>query len=393
MIISATKNSWLQLLLLLSFPFSSLAQNLLPNPSFEDINTCHKYHEECCPSAWRSTTPKLIKYHRHDQHFDPGLAQDGNKYLSLLLYDKARKFDRKFLQGQLLCPLEKGQLYEFSIYIKTEQLRIRQLEVVFRDSVFFEKNNTALMGLQADISLPLPANFQASQWTKLKANYRATGQEKFILIGNFSPDEASDIQPIDEKAFRKASRRYRPKMRLLCMVDQLSLQVVEGAAPNCDLEARRAAIYRDSFRHISPPPAPLPTAIKIDSIPPSPPPPPSIADIKAGKVIVLKNVNFQSGTALLIDASFQELQNIRNLLIQNPNLGFVIKGHTDDVGQASDNWQLSRERAKTVYDYLARNGVDKRRMRYEGFGETRPIASNATAAGRLLNRRVEIEID
>ncbi|MEM1321411.1 MAG: OmpA family protein [Bacteroidota bacterium] len=370
------------------------AQNLLPNPGFEDINVCHKYHEECSPKGWRSTTPKLVKFHRFDPSIAPGEAREGLNYMSLLLYDKARPEDRKFIQTELLCPLDSGRWYEFQVHIKSEKFWFAQLDIAFLDSIFFEKKNQPLLGLAPTLGLPIPPSLPANQWVFLSGRFQAKGTERFLLIGNFSPSEQLAIRPLDEKAYRKAKRRYQPKLRLLCSIDQLSLHPSEGEVSNCDLAASRQRIYQDSFRHIAPPPPQL-VAIApppIDSTPPPPPPPTAPPKLVTGQTIVLNNVNFESGTAQLIPASFPELQNIRQALLQHPNLHILIKGHTDDVGSASDNWLLSRERAKTIYDYLARQGIHKERLSYQGFGETQPIASNDTAAGRQLNRRVELEV-
>ena len=69
-----------------------------------------------------------------------------------------------------------------------------------------------------------------------------------------------------------------------------------------------------------------------------------------------------------------------------------IGGHTDSAGAAEYNLALSERRAKTVQAYLAGRGVDIERLKYRGYGETQPIASNETPAGRAENRRVVLRI-
>ena len=71
---------------------------------------------------------------------------------------------------------------------------------------------------------------------------------------------------------------------------------------------------------------------------------------------------------------------------------FEISGHTDSDGSAEYNEGLSSRRAQTVRDYLASNGVDVSRMTVRGYGESQPIADNATAAGKAENRRVVLRI-
>ena len=69
-----------------------------------------------------------------------------------------------------------------------------------------------------------------------------------------------------------------------------------------------------------------------------------------------------------------------------------ISGHTDDIGGEETNLKLSQDRAKSCYDYLVFRGIKTSRLRYAGFGEARPIASNNTNEGRELNRRVDFEL-
>lgn len=108
--------------------------------------------------------------------------------------------------------------------------------------------------------------------------------------------------------------------------------------------------------------------------------------------VVLKNVFFESGSAGLLPKSQVELDKLFELLQQHPGLKIQINGHTDNVGSAEDNLELSLNRAKAVYDYLVAKGISPDRLRYKGFGESKPIASNDTEAGRQMNRRTEFQI-
>ena len=68
---------------------------------------------------------------------------------------------------------------------------------------------------------------------------------------------------------------------------------------------------------------------------------------------------------------------------------FAVYGHTDNVGDDNANMALSTDRAYSVYDYLMSKGITKEQMSFKGFGETKPLASNDTEAGRAKNRRTE----
>jgi outer membrane protein OmpA-like peptidoglycan-associated protein len=74
------------------------------------------------------------------------------------------------------------------------------------------------------------------------------------------------------------------------------------------------------------------------------------------------------------------------------NLQVTIEGHTDNVGNPTDNLILSQNRAKSIYDYLVSKNIDKSRLSYKGYGETKPIASNSTADGRAKNRRTVFKV-
>lgn len=111
--------------------------------------------------------------------------------------------------------------------------------------------------------------------------------------------------------------------------------------------------------------------------------------IEAGKTLVLDNIIFKSGTAILEKESYASLQLLHQGLSDHPKLCIAIHGHTDNVGSSEDNTNLSTNRAQTIYNYLIKEGIDKKRLQFMGFGEDKPIASNDTSQGRKKNRRVE----
>ncbi|MGB3545649.1 MAG: OmpA family protein [Saprospiraceae bacterium] len=105
--------------------------------------------------------------------------------------------------------------------------------------------------------------------------------------------------------------------------------------------------------------------------------------------IVLRNVLFATASAELLPASRPELERLVKLLTDNPGLVIRIDGHTDNVGSDADNLKLSKNRAAAVRGFLEKAGIAATRLSSEGYGESRPVADNATAEGRRLNRRTE----
>jgi outer membrane protein OmpA-like peptidoglycan-associated protein len=112
----------------------------------------------------------------------------------------------------------------------------------------------------------------------------------------------------------------------------------------------------------------------------------------AGSAVVLRNIEFESGSAVLLTSSLHELRRLLALLKEYSDMHIQLRGHTDNVGTPADNLLLSEARAKSVYNWLAEQGVDAQRLSFKGFGESLPIAPNDTEAGRQENRRTEFII-
>src|SRR5881394_2517903 len=106
--------------------------------------------------------------------------------------------------------------------------------------------------------------------------------------------------------------------------------------------------------------------------------------------VVLRGVTFETGRSALHPDSYTILDIVAASLIANPGINIEIAGHTDATGAPTTNTRLSQSRAEAVRAYLASKGVAPERMVARGYGPTQPVAPNTTAAGRALNRRVEL---
>ena len=111
-----------------------------------------------------------------------------------------------------------------------------------------------------------------------------------------------------------------------------------------------------------------------------------------GKQFVLTDVNYQSGKHSITSSSYSYLNKITKLLKENSSIKIHLKGHTDSDGDDENNFILSQKRAKSVSDYLVKKGVKEERITFEGYGESRSIATNESKEGKQLNRRVELLI-
>jgi len=140
-------------------------------------------------------------------------------------------------------------------------------------------------------------------------------------------------------------------------------------------------------------------AMQKEEAPPPPPPPPAPRAAPAPppapveERIVLRGVNFDFDKSDIRPDAAVILDEAASQLAGHPSGNVTVGGYTDSVGTDAYNQGLSERRANSVKDYLVGKGVDASRLSTVGYGETNPIASNDTADGRALNRRVELNLD
>ena len=115
-------------------------------------------------------------------------------------------------------------------------------------------------------------------------------------------------------------------------------------------------------------------------------------DTARGLIVNLSDVLFDFGQYTLRPGARERLAKISGIVLAHPGLQLEVEGHTDSVGSEEYNQQLSENRAASVRDYLVQQGVSGNNVTASGFGETTPVASNDTAAGRQQNRRVELVV-
>lgn len=118
----------------------------------------------------------------------------------------------------------------------------------------------------------------------------------------------------------------------------------------------------------------------------------AVLPIEENVTIILNNVFFDFNSHILRDNSKQELNRIVSMMTERPTMLVEIAGHTDASGPDTYNMILSERRAKSVAGYLVSQGISSTRIQVAFYGETKPIADNATKAGQRKNRRVEFKI-
>lgn len=105
-----------------------------------------------------------------------------------------------------------------------------------------------------------------------------------------------------------------------------------------------------------------------------------------------QHIYFATGSYVLLKKSWPSLDEVVNILKNDPDLKLIIEGHTDNAGTTQKNQVLSENRANAVMQYLTAAGITQARLQAIGYGEQQPVADNTTNDGRAKNRRVELKV-
>lgn len=116
-------------------------------------------------------------------------------------------------------------------------------------------------------------------------------------------------------------------------------------------------------------------------------------DTAKGLIVNVSDVLFDTGKSTLKPGAKVRLAKVAGIILAYPDLKLEVDGYTDSTGTAEFNQELSERRADAVHDFLVSQGVSPNNVSARGFGKEDPIATNSTAAGRQLNRRVELVVN
>ncbi len=117
-----------------------------------------------------------------------------------------------------------------------------------------------------------------------------------------------------------------------------------------------------------------------------------LKNVCIGCVIVLRNIFFDFGKSDIRPESTMELNRLVQLMKDIPQIKVEISGHTDNIGSETSNLKLSEDRAKSVVNYLIKNGIPSARLVFKGYGSSKSLAPNDSDVNRQLNRRTEFKI-
>lgn len=281
---------------------------------------------------------------------------------------------REYIQTELKETLKAGETYKLSFYVSLSEYSKGAVATIgglftsyriwdtTRQMLTDNRVKTLSNGMKQviatfyqpqvvnDFNRPL---FDTSNWQKVEGIFVANGGERYLTIGNFYPEEQSNhIDPMNTQNILPGAYYYIDDVELYC------LSCKEKKKENVDIEDNKSKEYA----------------------------------LMVGNTVVLDDIFFDFDKSVLLPQSYVALLKLRNLLNENPNMKILLAGHTDNKGKDKYNEKLSEARAKAVYDYLVERGIDKKRLKYAGFGAKHPIADNKTEEGRAKNRRVEFTI-
>lgn len=335
-------------------------KNLVPNGSFENYRKKSGDVRKAIP--WKPI--ETIDYYQNPLTNDTTVqkgAYEGYCYTGF----RFRKKYKEFLQAKLAEPLHRGTIYEFSMHIRLafwSNAVLKSFGAVFTKAGY-KGQQDAIKSNMADTVCQKgsPGLFKGFQWFTVKGFYKADGGEKYITIGNFAPIIKKDM--VRMNAFRVGFKES------YYFVDDIKLVKARQFEEKVDVQIVGPS-YQDFMSDST-------LTVK--------------ADIKVGEKVELNNISFENGRYYLLPESNIELNKLAQYLIKNPTVQIQINGHSDNDGLKYKNQKISELRAREVFEYLIKKGVQNK-MYFKGFGSSQPIADNKTQEGRAKNRRVEFEI-
>lgn len=351
-------------------------ENLVYNPSFEEHRRCPTKIDAMGvmreADAWWQPTGGSSDYFnacggrectvpRNKMGFQE--AHSGEAYCGIYC---SQELYREYLQTELKTPLQGGKRYRVSFWaslaeksphavatlgaiLTHERVQDSARGILMeRESRSMDGNGSQSIATFFDPQVVNPVENvvnNTKEWIQISGEFTAEGGERFLTIGNFY-------------SFNKSN-------------------VVSAKGTNTPLPG--AYYYIDDIE-----------VVCLDSIENAPAPEPE--KVPVGKVVTLQNIFFATGESEVLQQSYNELMKLKQLLENNPGMQIELRGHTDNQGTLEYNQKLSEARAKAVADYLVEKGIDRKRLSSIGYGKSQPIADNATAEGRQMNRRVEYRV-
>lgn len=333
-----------------------IIKNIVPNGSFENFRKKSGNIKNAIP--WQQIAS--VDYYQEPISNDTAKqrgARTGTCYAGL----RFQKKYKEFLQVKLAEPLHRGTIYEYEMYVRLafwSNASLKSLGALFTKMGYKSQGDVVRASLIDTVSKK-SSFINGYQWFKVSGKYQADGGEKYLTIGNFSPNVKKDMVRMNvfKLGFKEA----------YYFIDDIKLVKAKEVVERVKVEIVGSFnLEQDSVLEVK-------------------------KDVKVGEKIALKNIFFENGRYYLLPESYSELNKLAQYLLRNPHMEVQINGHSDNVGSKSKNQKISEQRAREVFEYLIKKGVQNK-MYFKGYGSSLPIASNDNDIDRAKNRRVEFEI-
>lgn len=385
----------------------------LTNPSFEGIPAAgNKYFflqgwRDCAPYYFQGETPPDIHQFGYKLFDVNVVAQDGNTFVGMVTRENRETWE--MISQKLESMMFADKCYEFSIHLAKADLYISGVDPSDTINPIIKNFNKAVKLRIWGSSSPCKKTqllaeselVNHSDWKKYTFRFKPKRNYTYILFevfyktpvlvpynGNLLLDNASDIVEIP-----------CPSDELLAQVD-INKPKPTIITPSANITtAKKVSKPKDNSIVASVNNNKIDQGKKQDS---------SVSSRAKHKEKILKKLNkktiatgqtfkieklfFQADSSRINDESHEVLDEIFTFLKDNPNVIIEIGGHTNGVPGVDYCRRLSTARAKNVAEYLYKKGIPKYRIKYKGYGKSKPLESDRTPSGRKKNQRVEIKI-
>lgn len=338
------------------------AQNLVPNPSFEDVNICTEYVAPCAPSAWVAVAPEVIKM----KYLCNGTALQGQHHVSLLLEGRDNPDSRVYIQTRLLCPMEKGTTYRVRMYINTDNYPLRA--AIRFDTAFIFTENAGCLSVPA--SLELNENDQQKKlwrlnhpWYILEKNYVATQRTTHIIIGNFKAPQKKEGYALYSNA--------------QLFIDSISITPLEENAALCkEADSIHRFLYAEHHRHTIPDTYATPPGKQI------------LHQLKGDcDTVILKDDLFSQDHTTINKNYNKQIEEVLKDYHNSSKNRIQLIGYSWQAASEEYNKIISYDKAKALASYLVYNqGYSFEDFDIRGMGKTQPRYDTANGD----NNRIEM---
>jgi OmpA-OmpF porin, OOP family len=381
-------------LVLLAEIVNTYGQNLVPNPSFEDMKRCPnalnfgnakhifyswKVPNQSTPDYYTSTCNKIQMFGVPNNLNGKALPHDGNSYIGIIAgsHDRSKHIkqgdSKEYVQVKLLQPLVIGQTYcvKFYVYHASKNIfTVNQIGMYISTDKVKEKGGNRINRTPQVVSNDL-LNKAHSDWEQVCGVYLAQGGEQYITIGSFLTAAEENFQVLP-KYKGKEMRHSANAQYAYYFIDDVSVVAV-SAGESCGCKPAEAPTEKENLPEVE-------VQTEEDST------------FNPGQTITLLTATFGTNKWELPQAAKPLLDSLAAYLKKHPSYKLEVSGFTDNVGQEHANKKLSENRALAVAEYIVSQGISPQRFTYRGYGSDKPLSHNLTEAARAQNRRVEILI-